>query len=271
MSFMDDYRSAEKLRFSPLDDGNNYAVGKPANVSYYIFKAIGTTVARILYQPKLENESRLLKLDDVGKGAILVTNHDSGADPFFFVRNLKSRLHTFALDNPSWDIPLLGTAYHKVGVIPVAARGNSESTRVAKLILCKDWLVLMFPEANFVHKYRQIYGRTGFVRLSWETRKPIVPLGIRGIDHHHFLDFLPPLNRKVTVNFGRPRIIRDEIFEQYPEPNEELILGIRDEIMREIRERSHYQGLRFAATKELYNYYQKLPRTEYTMVDPDFA
>jgi 1-acyl-sn-glycerol-3-phosphate acyltransferase len=272
VNFPDDIRSFKDLRFNPLHTKYNYRVGNSPNLFYRVIRDLNKSIAKVIYKRTSSNEEILQKIDQLGKGIILISNHDSGYDPVFVVGSMKSRLHTFALDNPFWDFFGIAEFFRKMAAIPVAARGNPKTMLIAREMLDREYALLVFPEANFVHKYRQIYGRTGFVRLAISANKPILPVGIQGVDHNHFVDFFPPLNRRIHVVYDKPYRIKDEFVNVYnSEPNEILLREIRDELMFKMRKYSKFSGLLPSHRNQLINYYKKNKENKFLIPDPDYA
>ncbi len=272
---LDDYRSSDKLRIQQWPPKyRNGQVGTDPGTFYKTAKAILQGIGRTFYHPKYENEWVLRKLEEKGKGFIFASNHDSGYDPIVLIGSYKGKMYILALDNPWWDIKIIRSFMEKVAIIPVAWRGNNESMQVAIRILKSNYALLVFPESNFVHKRRKIYGRTGVAVMAAKTGAPILPLGIKGVDFRHFLDFLPPLTYRLTVNYSTPRIVKDEFRIGVDDVLDKTVArGITDEIMYEIRMASNYNGLLKRHAIELLRYYKssKFKHNTYTMPDPDFA
>ncbi len=272
---LDDFRSADKLRIKQWPPKyKNGRVGTDPGAFYKIAKAILQGMGKPFLRPKLKNDWVLRRLEERGKGFIFASNHDSGYDPIMLIGNYMGKMYILALDNPWWDLKLVRSFMEKVAVIPVAWKGNNESMRVAIRILKSDYALLVFPEGNFVHKRRKIYGRTGMAVMSATTGAPILPIGILGVDYRHFLDFMPPLTYKITINYSIPRIVKDEYRIGVNEILDPVVArGITDEIMYEIRMASNFNGLLKKHAIELLRYYRspKFVHNTYTMADPDFS
>jgi len=234
----------------------SHKAGNSPSWKYKVLKAPIEVIARILYRPMHIGK---VNLDSLGSNAaIFVSNHDTGLDPAYISKIYKYQLHILALDNPWWDNSVVRRILRELGVIAVPPNGSaSESFRASYNILNSGCTVYLFPEANFMHDKRVIHGKTGFSRLAIHTGKAILPIGICGIDYHHYLDFLPPLNRKIEVKFGRPRQVKKEFQVRYSEENDkEVVRGVRDEVMLQIRELSNYAGVLPEVRKELIEYYK---------------
>ncbi len=270
-----DFRSADRLRINQWPPKyKNGQVGTDPGTFYKIAKAILQGIGRPFFRSKLENTWILRKLEQRGRGFIFASNHDSGYDPIMLIGDFKGKMYILALDNPWWDNEWVRTFMEKVAVIPVAWKGNNQSMEVAIRILKSNYALLVFPEGNFVHKRRKIYGRTGMAVMAAKTGVPIMPLGIKGIDYRHFLDFFPPLNRKVTINYQIPRLVRDEYRIAIDDVLDSTVArGITDEIMYEIRMASNFNGLKKEHALELLRYYRspRFKHNTYTMQDPDFV
>lgn len=269
---LDDDRSADELRFTAWPPQQDFRIMKKPNVLYQLTMDFSFVLSKLLYRSKIENKHFITRMHERQEGFIFTSNHDSGFDQFFFIQYLPCRIHVLMLDNPWLDNQIAAEYFHRNGIISVAVKGNSDSLDVAKKLLLTDHVVLLYPEANFVHHRRAIYGKTGIAVLAATTGKPVLPVAIQGIDYHHFLDFLPPLNYRVRSKVLPPRRVRDEyLIPVNAELSQEVRRGITDEIMYDIRMQSHFAGLKKEHAKELYHYYKSLEQNKYTMLDPDFT
>ncbi len=246
-----------RIKQWPPRDSTHLA-GHDPGWKYKILKAPVETIARILFRPRYRGTENIELLGDTP--AILVSNHDTGLDPAYISPKYRYKIHTLALDNPWWDSKLLRYVYRELGVIAVPPSGSKKETYdISYRALKRGYTLLIFPEANFMHDKRVIYGKLGFARLAAHTGCPILPIGISGIDHVHFKDFLPPLNRKVAVEFRPPRKVMKDFRSSYPDLiNRNTEVGIRDEVMHEVRMASNYAGILPRDRDELIAYYKGL-------------
>lgn len=269
-SHIDDYRSQKRLRINQWPPKFNYSAGYPTNLVYNLTKDFGGFIAKYILKEKFLNLEYMDYINKEKEGVIFVSNHDSGFDPLYIASKFKSRIHSLGVDNPMLDISIFRKFFEEIGVIAVAARGNVETMNTARKLLLANCTLLIYPEANFVHKYRNIYGHTGIAILASQTGRPVFPFGVQGVDYKHFLLFLPPLNTRVKVQFCIPRYVKEEYrISKGGFLEKEVARGITDEIMFDIRNASKYNGLTLEHAKTLYKYFKNFKTNKYTYQDPN--
>ncbi len=120
--------------------------------------------------------------------ALIIANH-SGAVPFdaamigaaVELRGRRPRLVRFLFDRFVSEMPLVGSAYAKLGAVP-ASYDNAVS------LLRQGELVGVFPEGvagvakGFSRRYRLQSFRSGFVRMSVNERVPVIPVAVVGAE-----------------------------------------------------------------------------------------
>lgn len=271
-SHIDDHRSQGSLRFSQWPPKYDFSMGKPRNLIYNLVRNFGCTFAKFVFRVKFTNKQNIDYVNEHAEGHIFSSNHNSGMDPFYFASQVNGKIHTLALDNPLLDFSLFRIMFEKIGVIAVAARGNRDTLYDARMALSSDFSLLIYPEANFVHKYRNVLGHTGIAILSAKTGKPIMPIGILGLDYHYFLLVSPPFNRRITVDFGIPRYVKEEYRVKGDERiDPDIARGITDELMYDIRRMSHYAGLTPEHRDIAREYYKNFKTDQYTYQNPDLC
>ena len=110
---------------------------------------------------------------------IIAMNHTPGCDPLYLPFVLEETPH-FLLQDGLFTIPVIGKLLKDTEQIPVY-RGT-ERAKDAKEQACsmlrEGKTIAIFPEGKDVARAQRIPARTGVVRMSIETRAPIIPLGL---------------------------------------------------------------------------------------------
>jgi 1-acyl-sn-glycerol-3-phosphate acyltransferase len=122
-------------------------------------------------------------------GALIVCNHRSLLDPALLMWEV-DRFINFAAASYSFKIPGSAQLYSMMGAFPISISGGEGAERGLKkaLDLLKGGeLVAIFPEGveSFVNpdRVRKIHEfKTGFVRVAWEARVPIIPAAVAALE-----------------------------------------------------------------------------------------
>jgi len=136
--------------------------------------------ARLLWNFKTEYPLGNM-FPDYGPG-ILVGNHESHLDPFFFGAACHRRIRYMSkLDN--FKTPLVKTLFTNLGAFKLDRENPKGAWKLAKEIISGGEWVGIFPEST---RSREETGwelgefKTGAVRLAIETKVPIVPMAVIG-------------------------------------------------------------------------------------------
>ena len=161
--------------------------------------------------------------------AIIAPNHFSFLDHFFVAVYLRRKVH-FMAKSQLFTRPLQFIYTHG-GVFPVR-RGlrDEQSFEVAKTVLGRGGLVVMYPEAGRSRTGELTQPRPGLGRLALETGVPVVPTAIVGSEkarNWKRLQFAP----KVTVQYGRA-----VQFEQVVEPTREQSQAAAEIVFERVKE-----------------------------------
>ncbi len=118
-------------------------------------------------------------------GALIVCNHRSLLDPAMLAWEVE-RFVNFAAASYSFKIPGSAQLYSWAGAFPISISGGNSSSQgmnQALELLKEGEVVAIFPEGveSFVNpdRVKKISEfKTGFVRLAWEARVPIIPAAV---------------------------------------------------------------------------------------------
>lgn len=136
-------------------------------------------------------------------GALLLSNHQSNADPFLVGLPLK-RPVSFMARSTLFSIPFVGWLLHNAYVVPIdreAAKAGAIRELVARMT--HGFIVGMFPEGTRTNDGELGEFKPGFVAMVRRARVPIVPVGIAGA-----FEFFPrgqrPRPGRVRLVYGEP-------------------------------------------------------------------
>jgi 1-acyl-sn-glycerol-3-phosphate acyltransferase len=136
-------------------------------------------------------------------GALIICNHRSLLDPPILVWEV-DRFINFAAAAFSFSIPGSAQLYRWAGGFPLTIGGGKESQEQlenALSLLRRGELVGIFPEGveSFTNPHRVnriTQFKTGFVRLAWEARVPIIPVAIAALEERHLPRIPGPIVKK---------------------------------------------------------------------------
>jgi len=126
---------------------------------------------------------------------IFVVNHPNTLDPFYLLGILPKRI-VILITQHVFAIPVLGGIVRRAGHISVTDNKHDVYEQAKKMLL-SGRSILIFPEGNVSHMTGMVKRfHTGAIRLSLETKTPIVPIGI-------YLDRTKIWRRSTIVNHIR--------------------------------------------------------------------
>ncbi len=204
--------------------------------------SLAVGIVHVVATPLLRRVEGLDRLRE-STPCIVAANHSSFLDGAVleteFVWRLGRPFHMIAYDDP-FRHPLFGWFLRSAQVIPFSrgvpgSQGRMLST--AAEVLARGESVGLFPEAHLNAGGRLRRPRPGVAFLALETRRPVVPVGIRGS-----AEILPPTGgfrprRRIEIAVGRPLAFGREAdaYQRSPEPERAtLVRQVMARIMHEI-------------------------------------
>ena len=134
---------------------------------------------------------------------VVVSNHDSLADPFFLGTALARSLR-FVAKEELWASRPLGWMMDALGAIPVRrGRGDRDAMVAAAAALRMGEAVALFPQGTVLGTDDRAWHR-GAARLALATGAPIVPVRIVGADRALRPGTRLPRRARVRVVVGAP-------------------------------------------------------------------
>ncbi len=201
-------------------------------------------IIEILFLEKIEGKENL---PDKNTNFILASNHQSHLDllvngyicvprKFRYVGQVDQYTGMEAL----WR----DFVYFISGTIPMDRRlkdSKKEALQKAAQYLIKGESILVFPEGTRTRTGEMAPAKIGSLRLSVDTNKPIVPVGITGV-----FDLLPPggklkIKKQVKAKIGKPMYFKEEkeiLKTMDPESPEyrEILEKMAQKLMAQIKE-----------------------------------
>ena len=189
------------------------------SILYSIVRPIVKTCFKIIYRPKY------IGLDNIPKygSVILASNHKNNLDCIYLISSTKRPIHFLAKKE-------LFTGFKKVifnnmGLIPVD-RGNSEKRHEALVNAIKylnnNKVIGIFPEGTFNKSDKPILPfKMGSVKMSYETKSPIVPVIIKG-EYKKF-------SKNLVIEFLKPIYISSDDFENENKKLENIFINELEE------------------------------------------
>lgn len=162
---------------------------------------ISFAFGKILWRIKYHNKENIPK--NLGKGLLIVANHQTYLDPFLICAPIKRKFRFMAWDK-AFDWFLVGWLIKYLGAFPVdTTRGTTKSVLRESLGALRDGATLLvFPEGarSFPDGKLQEF-KTGAARIALEADVPILPVTVKGA------------NRVWSQTIKYPRLFRKiEIF-----------------------------------------------------------
>jgi 1-acyl-sn-glycerol-3-phosphate acyltransferase len=134
---------------------------------------------------------------------VVVSNHDSLADPFFLGTAIDRPLH-FVAKQELWANRVVGRVLDGLGGIPVRrGRGDLDAMAAAADALRAGAAVAIFPQGTVLGSDTRAWHR-GAARLALATGAPIVPVRIVGADRALRPGTRVPRRARVQVVVGEP-------------------------------------------------------------------
>ena len=157
------------------------------------------------------------------KGALIVAaNHASSADPVLigaFLNDILGRPLNWLGKRELVEYPLTGWAFRRAGIHPVDRdAADLEAFRTAMRILEAGHVLAVFPEGTRSRDGALQRVREGVGMLALRSGAAVLPVAV--IDSDRMWPrgrLLPRLGRRVTVRYGRPFRVEDEL----PNPKRE--------------------------------------------------
>jgi 1-acyl-sn-glycerol-3-phosphate acyltransferase len=114
--------------------------------------------------------------------AILVANHASYVDSVVLMATIPTDFHFIAKRRLA-DYPLIGTVIRKTGHVTIEKATVAEQLSGADVLarqLREGRQMLVFPEGTFFRRPELLPFRLGAFKAAVESRRPIVPIALRG-------------------------------------------------------------------------------------------
>ncbi|MBD3230564.1 MAG: hypothetical protein GF329_20460, partial [Candidatus Lokiarchaeota archaeon] len=165
---------------------------------------------------------------DQYKEAIIASNHESFFDIFLYGLKLvpdpmikywgylvpgeKHDVTTktwFMMKKELAELPIISSWTLSAGGFPVA-RGERDirALEIAKALVMKGRRVVMFPQQTTYKNIDVNSGKTGAVRMAIETKRPIIPMAIKGsynaMQRGVLQVLFPPKHLPIHLNIGEP-------------------------------------------------------------------
>lgn len=202
------------LKYNPIDPLNNLYrwilnqfnfLEKEGKLQWWAAYIYVKEICRRFWDFKVENLSGDL-FPEYGAG-IVVGNHESHIDPFFFGAACHRRIQYMSKDD-NFKTPIVKTLFKNLGAFSLGIKGDERSVQLAfekarKIIRGGEWVGL-FPEGTRTMDGTLGEFRTGAVRLALETGVPIVPMAVLGSRDALPKGKLVMKPAHITVRVGKP-------------------------------------------------------------------
>jgi 1-acyl-sn-glycerol-3-phosphate acyltransferase len=152
-----------------------------------------------------------------GQGAVVVSNHTSGIDPWFIQLGCDRPVH-WMVATEYFHHPALHWFFRIARSIPVSRGGiDTSATKLAIRLAESGGLVGLFPEGRInLTGELLLPGRPGAALIALRARVPVVPCYIRGAPQSETVPGTFFKTAKASVVFGKP-IDLTPYYEQHPE------------------------------------------------------
>lgn len=191
-----------------------------------------------IFAKNVEGINRIPSSDPV----IIAANHLGLFDPLFlgvlFIRKTKKKLR-FLVDtrNLFWKTMGIGLQ-HWTNNIPIRPGKHDKAIADSVRALQRGDSVGVFPEGKVNTSPTLLSGRTGAVRMSLLSGKPIIPVGIENTNVSLMtIIFRRFANRQegITIRFGEPYLPKGDV------TNATVVRELTDDLMRRIASLSQKQ------------------------------
>jgi 1-acyl-sn-glycerol-3-phosphate acyltransferase len=171
------------------------------------------TVARLLVKIRIEGD---LSAIPASGPLIIASNHASSADPVLIGAFLNGRLArplNWLGKREIVETPVIGWFMRQAAIHPVdRATADVEAFRTAMRILESGNILTVFPEGTRSHDGALQAVREGVAVLALRSGAPVLPVGVADSDTvWRKGSLLPTPGRHVTVRYGRPFVVADEL------------------------------------------------------------
>jgi 1-acyl-sn-glycerol-3-phosphate acyltransferase len=165
---------------------------------------------------------------------IVTSNHPSWWDPIFIVSIISDHYNQKVRYMSSHRFLFLGNTFFRkwAGCIPVYKQDKGESAiREAIGLLNMGEIVGIFPE-GIAKPSKKIKGKLGIARLAIESKKPVIPIGLNGVDElAPGESIFPKKFRRITINIGKPMFFDNHYRKNY---NKRILRQVTDKIVNNI-------------------------------------
>lgn len=158
----------------------------------------------LIFWPKVKGRENIPKEE----GIVLAGNHTSNLDWGLVMISTRRQIH-FLAKKELFKNKLLRFFLNKMGIIPINRKEkNKEALELAKNYLLEDKVIGIFPESTINRKKESVVlpFKIGAVKISYDTKKKIVPFTIRG-------GFIPIFKRPV-IEFYKPFQVKNGDLEE---------------------------------------------------------
>lgn len=184
-----------------------------------ILKAIFHFLVIIVYRPKVTGRENIPT-----EGAFIICpNHVHALDSAVILTTQKRKVNFMAKEElfKNGFIKFLAKVF---GIFPVRRGGRDlEAIKTSLRILKRGEILAMFPEGTRQGLAKGVKPKSGAILIAAKAGVPIIPCGVKG----SFKPFT-----KVTLNYGKPIIIDDNIDLQNKEVLDEHTQSMMNEIVR---------------------------------------
>jgi 1-acyl-sn-glycerol-3-phosphate acyltransferase len=147
---------------------------------------------------------------------IIAANHASSADPVLIGAFLNGRLHrplNWLGKRELVEMPVIGWFMREAGIHPVdRATADVEAFRTAIRVLESGNILTVFPEGTRSPDGVLQEVREGVAVLALRSGAPVLPVGVANSDKVWPKGaLLPTPGRTITVRYGRPFVVADEL------------------------------------------------------------
>jgi 1-acyl-sn-glycerol-3-phosphate acyltransferase len=177
----------------------------------------GSLVLRVIARAiiRIRVEGDLSVIPESGP-LIIAANHASSADPVLIGAFLNGRLHrplNWLGKRELVETPVIGWFMRQAGIHPVdRATADVEAFRTAIRILESGNILTVFPEGTRSPDGVLQEVREGVAVLALRSGAPVLPVGVADSDKVWRKGaLLPTPGRSVTVRYGRPFVVADEL------------------------------------------------------------
>lgn len=161
-------------------------------------------------------------------GAIIVSNHLSGADPML-LSSASPRPLRFVIAAEQYEHPMLRWFYDMIGCIPVDRSGSPEKAfYAARRALAEGEVVVLFPQGRIrlPDDPRKPLKR-GVITLAAMARVPIIPVRLSGVGGPGRLVSAIFIRSRARIHAAPPLIVTDS-------RDEQALLSIEEFISRNV-------------------------------------